>query len=201
MHIRDNTVDPDEDSDVVPDTVEEVMIVTTDIEAPTPTPFADVMGQELTVDLDPTMDGDDMDDNINNDFTAITVDTENSNLITSAAFTSGTMAALTFANDDGGTDDMDEADEVEGTYNGAMGTYRCNGTSACTVNIDAMGMIGSIGGGWIFTPDEGATSDVADADYLHYGVWLMRTTDEDGTTYNEVETFAGASGDGLARER
>ena len=36
-------------------------------------------------------------------------------------------------------------------------------------------------------------SPVADADYLHYGVWLMRTTDEDGTTYNEVETFAGAS--------
>ena len=48
--------------------------------------------------------------------------------------------------------------------------------------------------GWIFTPDKGATSDVADADYLHYGFWLMRTTDADGAiTYNEVETFAGSS--------
>ena len=48
--------------------------------------------------------------------------------------------------------------------------------------------------GWIFTPDEGATSDVPDADYLHYGFWLQRTTDEDGVlTYDEVETFAGSS--------
>ena len=46
----------------------------------------------------------------------------------------------------------------------------------------------------MFTPDEGATSDVADADYLHYGFWLRRTTDEDGVlTYNEVQTFAGSS--------
>ena len=50
-------------------------------------------------------------------------------------------------------------------------------------------------GGWIFTPDPGATSDVADAEYLSYGFWLMRTTDADGaTTYNEVETFAKADG-------
>ena len=43
-------------------------------------------------------------------------------------------------------------------------------------------------------PIAGAKSDVADADYLHYGFWLKRTTDEDGVlTYNEVETFAGSS--------
>ena len=36
--------------------------------------------------------------------------------------------------------------------------------------------------------------DVADADYLHYGFWLKKTTDADGAvTYNEVETFAGSS--------
>ncbi len=35
---------------------------------------------------------------------------------------------------------------------------------------------------------------MADADYLHYGFWLKRTTDKDGAvTYNEVETFAGSS--------
>ena len=49
-------------------------------------------------------------------------------------------------------------------------------------------------GTWHFTPAEGATSDVADADYLHYGFWLKKTTDADGaTTYNEVQTFAGSS--------
>ena len=36
---------------------------------------------------------------------------------------------------------------------------------------------------------------MADADYLHYGFWLKKTTDADGaTTYNEVETFAEATG-------
>ena len=33
-----------------------------------------------------------------------------------------------------------------------------------------------------------------DADYMHYGFWLKKTTDSDGvTTYDEVETFAGSS--------
>ena len=36
--------------------------------------------------------------------------------------------------------------------------------------------------GWAFIPDEGATSDVPDADYLHYGFWLKRTADADGVT-------------------
>ena len=91
MHVRDNTVEPDEDSDVVPDTVEEVMIVTTDIDAPTPTPFADVDDQELDArDLDDTMDGDDMDGNNTNDFTALNVVTANAAQVMSAAFTSGT---------------------------------------------------------------------------------------------------------------
>ena len=64
----------------------------------------------------------------------------------------------------------------------------------CTVTVDGDGAVTAISDGdWVFTPDEGATSDVADADYLHYGFWLRRTTDEDGVlTYNEVETFAGA---------
>ena len=48
--------------------------------------------------------------------------------------------------------------------------------------------------GWIFTPDTGATSDVPDADYLHYGFWLKKKTDAmDAVTYDEVETFADSS--------
>ena len=43
----------------------------------------------------------------------------------------------------------------------------------------------------------GATSDVPDADYLHYGFWLQKTADEDGVlTYDKVQTFAGSSVDG-----
>ena len=67
-------------------------------------------------------------------------------------------------------------------------------TAVCTVDIDAKGKITGMGDGWIFTPDSDVTVDVADTDYLHYGVWLKKTTDEDGVvTYNEVETFAGSS--------
>ena len=51
------------------------------------------------------------------------------------------MATLTFTNNDTGTDDMDEAFETAGTYNGAMGTYRCNGAAECTVTLDAKGAI------------------------------------------------------------
>ena len=185
MHVF--AMEADEDGNVV----EEVMIVSTDIEAPTATLFADVDGQELTVrDLDDDVNADD-EGEATDDWTAITVNTANSSLITSAAFTAGTMAVLTFDSDDTSTNDMDEAFETAGTYNGAMGTYRCDGASDCMVNVDGEGEIESIGSGWIFTPDEGATSDVADADYLHYGFWLQRTTDADGVlTYDEVETFA-----------
>ena len=97
------------------------------------------------------------------------------------------------------TTGTDEAEEVTGTYNGAPGTYRCNGTSACTVTIayddDDMASISAMSDGWVFTPDEGAMSDVSDDDFLHYGFWLARTKDSDGavTSYDEVETFAGSS--------
>ena len=60
----------------------------------------------------------------------------------------------------------------------------------------ARAMLTAASEGWIFTPAEGATSDVADAEYLHYGFWLMRTTKDGATTYNEVETFAEATGFG-----
>ena len=78
-----------------------------------------------------------------------------------------------------------------------MGTYKCNDDDTdCTVTLDAKGAITGIrpiAGSSL--PLAGATSDVADADYLHYGFWLKNTTDADGaTTYNEVETFAKATG-------
>ena len=194
MHVR--AMEADADGNVV----EEVVIVSTDIAAPVATAFAKVAGQELTIrDLDEDVDAG-TDGVADNDFTAITVEagTDDVNLpkIMSAKFAASSSAVLTFDADDDATDDMDKAFETAGTYNGAMGTYRCGGDTDCTVTLDAKGAVTGVSDGWVFTPDAGATSDVADADYLNYGFWLKRTTDEDGVlTYNEVETFADSSVD------
>ena len=193
MHSR--MMEADDDGNVE----EEIVIVTTNIEAPKATAFAMVEGQGLTVDPEPTVDADN-DGTPGNDFTAITVAEAGLEFVMSSAFPTSRSATLNFAGDDSGTANADEAEEVSGTYNGATGTYRCN-TDPCTVVIGdtdatAAGIQLGISAmtNWVFIPDAGATSDVADADYLHYGVWLKKTTDEDGVvTYNEVETFAGSS--------
>ena len=189
MHVR--TMEADEDGNVV----EEVVIVSTDIAAPRAVAFAkfeDMDGntpQELLVTTDTTNDPVE-----GATFEALTVVTANSALVKSSAFTAGTAADLMFPYNDPGTTTVDDAFETAGTYNGAMGTYRCNGDAECTVNIDAMGAIIAMGDGWIFTPDPRVTSDQPDYDYLHYGFWLEKTTDEDGgLKYDEVETFAGSS--------
>ena len=194
MHTR--AMAADDDGNVV----EEVVIVGTDIEVPTATAFAMVEGQALNArDLDATEDADG-DGTPDNDFTALTIaagaDDVNLPKIMSPAFAAATGDTVThtFDFDDAATTDEDEADEVAGTYNGAMGTYRCDGDVDCTVTLDGDGEVTAIGAGWVFTPDEGATSDVPDADHLHYGFWLKKTTDADGAvTYNEVETFASSS--------
>ena len=186
MHTR--TMEADADGNVMT----EVVIVATDIEAPDAVPFAmwesgldGATPQALDTSTDTTNDT----PTATNE--ALGVTTANIGLVASSAFTAGTAATLTFTDDDTNTADMDEAFEAAGTYNGSMGTYRCNGTSDCTVTLDAMGMITAMSTGWVFTPDAGATTDQPDYDYLHYGFWLKRTADKDGaTTYNEVETFA-----------
>ena len=169
--------------------VEEVAVVHSDIEAIVATPFAEVHELDLSTDTtndtpDPTheallIDG---------------TDTAVLGRVMSASFTAGAAGNLDFDHDDASTADVDEASEVAGTYDGAMGTFRCNGDAGCTVTLDANGGITAMSAGWIFTPDRGATIDVADDDYLHYGFWLKKTTDDEGAvTYDEVETFAGSS--------
>ena len=188
MHSR--MMEADDDGDVV----EEVVIVTTDIDAPKATAFAKVMGQTLNI-------GEDGETATGDNAVALAVPGTGLEHVMSSAFPTNRGATLSFNGDSDTTEDMDEAEEVAGTYNGAMGTYRCNGgNTGCSVEIgDDTFMEGVQLGirtmtGWVFIPDEGATSDVSDSDYLHYGVWLKKTTDEDGVvTYNEVETFAGSS--------
>ena len=188
MHVR--RMPADADGSVV----EEVMVVSTDIEAPAATPFAMVPDQELNADADgdPATGADavafDPGGALDSNDAAVLAK------IMSSAFASGTGAELRFDGDDP-ADATDAADTVAGSYNGAMGTYMCAGGAAgCTVTLDAMGMLTAMSDGWIFTPDPGATSDVPDADYLHYGFWLKRTTDAMGAiVYDEVETFAASS--------
>ncbi len=167
--------------------VEEVVIVRTDIEAPTATAFAEVADQALNVDTDA----------VAATFEALTVVVGKFAELQSAGFTAASGANVTelnLAHDDTGTTDVDEAFEIAGAYNGAMGTYRCNQTSGnCTVTVDADSKVTAVSAGWIFTPDEGVTSDVPDADYLHYGVWLQRTTTDGATTIDEVEVFSGST--------
>ena len=202
MHVR--TMKADSDGNVM----EEVVIVSTDIDAPKATPFAMVTGQTLNVDLDPTADADN-DGDVGNDLTALTVGTDPAVLALvksssfSAAGAGSSNVVHTFqpaANDtDPGTpgNQPRAAASVMGTYNGAMGNYICNsgdGGADCTVNVNAMGAITAMSGVWVFVPAAGATSDVPDADHLRYGFWLKKTTDKDGAvTYDEVETFTDSS--------
>ena len=204
MHVR--MMKADDDGNVE----SEVVIVSTDIEAPKATDFEDVPGQALNADLDTNTDADN-DGTADNDLTALWVGANASTepdeavrmLVTSAAFAprSGDSTTHTFAryqlDSDDGTDGNQtvEAFTTAGTYNDAMGTYRCSSSSAdCTVTVDDEGEITGMSAGWTFAPAEGAVSYVPDADFLYFGVWLKRTRDEDGAvTYNEVETFADSS--------
>ena len=206
------TQDEDEDGNVE----EEVVVIGTDIKAPRVVAFAKVDGQALNArDLDTNVDADG-DGTNDNDYTALFVGTTDTpgtaptsvpsadiiKLVKSPAFPLTGDGVLSFDSNTDGTV-TDEADEVAGMYNGAAGIYRCNADSGttCTVTIgddpDDDGtkrIITAMSTGWIFTPNAGVTSDVPDTSYLHYGFWLKKTTDGDGVlTYDEVETFAGAS--------
>ena len=194
MHTR--AMKADDDGNVE----EEVVIVGTDIEAPTAVAFAKFKNaagtatQALDVTTDTTNDTPDVTNEALNVPNAIsTHDSVTVSVIMATGFSASGSGDQSYAFDDTSTD-KDEAFETAGTYNGAPGTYRCNGTSACTVTYDADGKITAVGAGWIFTPAANAMSDQPDYDYYHYGFWLKKTTDEDGAvTYDEIETFAGSS--------
>ena len=190
MHTRE--MEADEDGNVV----EEVVIVSTDIQAPKAVAFAKFEDDEGVATQVLNAHTDTTNDDTTVTFEALTVVTANFALIESDAFTAGTEAELTFNANDAETPG-DEAFETAGTYNGAMGTYRCNEGTECTVNIDEDGKVSGVGTGWVFTPGPRATSDQPDYDYLRYGFWLERTKDADGvvTLYDEVETYAVSSVD------
>ena len=190
------------------DMVQEVVMVTTDIEAPKAVAFAKfeadadgMMSQVLNVMADDGQAA--AGEGETND--ALVIDADNLSKVMSASFVaSGSTGTRMLAVDDTETDMVDEAEaaQVMGTFNGAMGNYRCTGATACEVTYDNKGMVtASTGGTLVFIPDEGATSDQPDYDYLHYGFWLKKTADKDGVvTYDEVQTFAGAMGHGNSED-
>ena len=183
MHVR---AMPENDDG---ETVTEIVIVRTDIAAPKATAFAKVAGQALDVSTNTQNDT----PTVTNE--ALEIPTRDFAPVASDSFSAGGAAELTFDRDDSNTTDKDEAFETAGTYNGAPGMYRCDASGVdCTVTLDAKGKVTAVSGGWIFTPDKGATSDVLDANFLRYGFWLKNTEKDGATTYNEVETFADAVG-------
>ena len=187
MHTR--TADADADGDVV----QEIAIVYTDIDAPKATLFATVHANDLTVNPKTTGLG---------DFQSVSIGSGNFAMVATTGITSigaGPITVPSAVEDNAGTMDVDEtvaAFETDATFNGAPGKLKCAGDNPCTVTLDPAGKITEFGNGWEFTPAVGATVDVADKDYLHYGFWLQKTTDADGAdTYTEVQTFAGSSVD------
>ncbi len=82
-----------------------------------------------------------------------------------------------------------------GEFDGASGTYSCPGDAAqCTSTRSDAGAL-SIGTGWQFKADSGATTSVADADHLHFGWWLRKAADGDPVW---VHPFAGGSTTAIA---
>ncbi len=165
----------------------EVVVVHTDIEAPDAVPFGGTdSGYSLTEDIDDTTTALDTYVVLLEDATKL-----GGSAIVPTKGSAGTKILTLY----------DAATEAgKKTYRGSLaevpGTFRCNaGTCTVTRADDADGTLTITGGGTIwFTPDRGATVDVDDDDYLHYGLWVKKTVKEGVTTsYDAVQTFAGSN--------
>ena len=172
MHVRDNGMGE-----------EEVVVVTTDIEAPTDIPFVladDNMGRYT---LDP-------DENFLTFNMAL--HTGRVTLTDSRASVPAPAGTVSLTGVDAAATENVKENQYRGTFDGAPGTFTCiGGADGCDVTVED-GEITDMDTVH-FTPDEDVTVKEDDADYLNYGFWLMRTTDADGAiTYDEVQTFAGS---------
>ncbi len=80
---------------------------------------------------------------------------------------------------------------IPGTYEGAVGNYRCGAGETCTAQASAAGI--ALSDAFMFIHDEGATVEVAvvDPNYLYFGWWL-RTDDDDQPTM--ASAFTGVQG-------
>ena len=146
-----------DESDEITDTV----VFYTDIEAPGTQPFS---GDEGKYGTDDGIDGD---GNLE-----IGTDTD-ATLIASSEFPTGPGIREHEAGAGGMV-------EIDGTFDGADGTYVCTPTmsDACTSSIRSAGGIALMGGGgWKFAPDEGAMVAKPDTEYSYFGWWQHQTED------------------------
>ena len=182
-HVRE--MEADADGDVVT----EIVIVSTDIEEPMDIPFVIVDGMgRYTLNANKNDDGELQSLTVSTTFEVGLAMLKDSRVTVPAP-----DGSVTLMSDDTGTDDVNE-NEYSGTFDGADGTFTCTNTgdAGCVVMVEE-GKITDMDGVH-FTPEEDATVSEPDADYLYYGFWLKKTTDEDGVlTYNEVDAFVGSS--------
>ena len=170
----------------------EVIVVHTDIEAPKPTAFKDAPGISLDQDTDPDYTG--------NESIRITTASEGNNYFdgmkASRLMYAGDAAThlISFLAADPTATPPVKASEFPGTYDGAPGTYKCAGSTNCTVTVNKDNEVTAVAGDWNFTPNAGATVAVPDSDYLHYGFWVKKKLkDGEVAEYQDVQTFAGSS--------
>jgi hypothetical protein len=160
-------------------TTDEVVFYT-DIEAPGTQPFSGEMGKYSAA------DGIDADGNLE------IVSATDATLIASSDFPTGPGIVTHAAGADG-------VAEVDGTFDGAPGTYVCTPATDndCTSSIRSGGGIALAGGGgWKFVPAEGATVAKPDTQYSYFGWWLRDTGDRffvgvfDGGKGGNAQDFA-----------
>lgn len=182
--------------------VTQVVSVTTDIMAPAPTAFGEVHA------LDVREDGAAATEQMPND--ALNIGAGHLGMIKADAFKApaGLVGAATLSFQQAvadlvGTpeDESMAAAAIAGTFDGAAGIYKCNAAgSPCTITVDAEGVVSGVSNNddWIFIPAAGETIDVEDTNYTWYGFWVRKTVKDGVTTYNAVETFAGANPEAVA---
>ncbi|MCY3823039.1 MAG: hypothetical protein OXG62_04135, partial [Nitrospinae bacterium] len=189
----------------------EVVMVHSNIEEPTPTAFAKVHTLDARLDAESgvaTPEASPTDEMPN---TVLQITSANVGMVMATQFrapaeSTGTVP-IPFKGrvaDNTSTTNVDETAPgkmVRGTFNGAMGTYQCVVTTDCTVTANAKGVVSAVSNDndWIFMPDDGVMVNVDDDVYYYYGFWVKKTeTEEDGLTYNAVQTFAGGHGDAIS---
>ena len=82
---------------------------------------------------------------------------------------------------------------TRGTFDGALGQYRCTGTCSSTNN--GSGAPSALAGVWHFKPDTGATVSQPDANYLYYGWWVSKDADGEQTAASAFANTVGTIGD------
>ena len=170
-------------------TAREIIVLHTDIEAPKDVRFGRTgSGYALTVDVDT--------DTSSLDSYLVNIDADGSKL-GGSRIVSPDPGTKTLAQWEATGDNADNV--FPGTLDGAAGTFRCQDSGGCTITTtagataDDDNVVAVTGVLW-FTPDAGATVEIADSDYLTWGFWLDTTTkDGEITSYDVVQTFATSS--------